>query len=139
MQTLLSNYKNRVLLIVVILTIFALFIPSQFQKGGTDNFEKKLILILIFSCPFFYVIFSKTLILFEKILYSFLSSLIGLSISFIITGELLELIYGADYEIYLNVLAANFLFYFIASFTDIGLLYFLLKYKGEFKKLPTSK
>jgi hypothetical protein len=128
----LYKYRYRLLLIVIILTVFSPFISSQFQKGGTDNLEKVLIFSLVFGCPLFYVISSKTLILFEKFLYSFLCSLIAIIFSYIFTGELLELIYGADYEMYLNVWAANLLFLFLANFIGIGLLYSLLKYKGEF-------
>ncbi|PXY41422.1 hypothetical protein DMB65_08470 [Flavobacterium cheongpyeongense] len=131
----LFNYWNRLLLIVIILTVFSLHISSQFQKGGTDTFEKGLIFSLVFGCPLFYVIFSRTLLLFEKFFYSFLSSSIAIILSFILTGELLELIYGADYEMYLNVFTANLLFFFIANFIGIGLLYVLLNDKGEFRSL----
>ena len=138
-NTILNNYKNRILIITFILIVSCIFISSQFQKGGTDNFEKKLILMVIFGCPFFYIIFSNSLIMFEKILYTFLSSSIALLLSSLITKKFLEVGYGSDYEMRLNVQVANFIFFFSANLISIGLLHLILKRKEKSKTTANTR
>lgn len=67
----------------------------------------------------------------EKILYSFLFSIVALIIGVFITGNILDLLYGSDYELKSNATISNLLFYFLTTFTSFGLVQIAIMIKNR--------
>jgi hypothetical protein len=128
--------KYRLLFIALILITWSILTPSKFQKGGIDETMYYIIFTLTFGLSFLYVLPSKDLILFEKILMPLILSFLGLLImTEIVMDRLLETFYGYDYEFRLwdNAprIIANLIYYFVTNFMIIGLLKIYMSYRKD--------
>jgi len=128
--------KYRLQFIGLILITWSILTPSKFQKGGINENMYYIIFILTFGLAFLYVLPSKDLILFEKILISLILSFFGLLImTAIVMDRLLGIFYGYDYEFRLWDTApriiANLIYYLVTNFSIIGLLMIYMNYRKE--------
>lgn len=121
--------KKRIIIVAIFLFIWSLIVDSTHKKGGVDHYMLYVIFIVIFGISYLYFSIADNLILVEKIVYSFLFSVLSLIIGEVITGYVLEKIYGIDYEIFASNEIANLLFYFLINLLLIGITILFLKYK----------
>ncbi len=111
------------------LLICSLLIESPFGKGGIDHYMHYVIFFATTIIAFIYILTIENLIFFEKITYSFLLSFSALSLSSIISGSILEKIYGYDYELFLSNIVANLIFYFLTNSFLICSILVMQKFK----------
>lgn len=104
---------------------------SLFQKGGANQYVHYAIIILTVSISVIYFFTIPQLFKIEKIVYTlFFSGTILLSCVYL-CETIVELIYGRDYELFLNVFIANLFFYQSINFSLFGISILFLKYKNE--------
>lgn len=121
--------KNRIIITSIFLIIWSLIVDSTHKKGGVDYYMLYIIFIVILGISYLYFSMVDNLILVEKIVYSFLFSIIALSIGEGVTGVILEKIYGIDYEIFASKEIANLIFYFLTNLLLVVITILFLKYK----------
>ncbi|MBX9807873.1 MAG: hypothetical protein K2X95_08745 [Flavobacteriaceae bacterium] len=121
--------KSRIIGASIFLIIWSLIVDSPFQKGGVEHYLHYVIFLIILVISYLYFSIIENLILAEKIVYSFLFSILSLFIGGLITGKVLDKIYGSDSEMYLSIEIANLIFYFLINLLLIGFTMLFLKYK----------
>ena len=121
--------KNRIIIVTIFLFVWSLIVDSTHKKGGVDHYMLYIIFLVILGISFLYFSIVDNIILVEKIVYSFLFSVISLLIGEGITGSILEKIYGIDYEIFASNEIANLIFYFLTNLLLITISLLFLKYK----------
>lgn len=121
--------KNRIIITSIFLIIWSLIVDSTHKKGGVDYYMLYIIFIVILGISYLYFSMVDNLILVEKIVYSFLFSIIAFSIGEGVTGVILEKIYGIDYEIFASKEIANLIFYFLTNLLLVVITILFLKYK----------
>lgn len=121
--------KNRIIIVTIFLFVWSLIVDSTHKKGGVDHYMLYIIFLVILGISFLYFSIVDNLILVEKIVYSFLFSVISLLIGEGITGSILEIIYGIDYEIFASNEIANLIFYFLTNLLLISISLLFFKYK----------
>jgi len=124
-----EKLKYRILLISLFLIVWSIVFDSPFQKGGIDRIFHYIIFIIFLLISFVYLLTIESFILAERVLYSFLLSFLSLSVGFLITGKILEKIYGADYEMYLSNSIANLLLYSLVNLFLIFAVLFIKRIK----------
>jgi hypothetical protein len=124
-----SKLKNRIIITSIFLVIWSLIVDSTHKKGGVDHYMLYVIFLVILGISYLYFSIVDNLILVEKIVYSFLFSVLSFIIGEAITGSILEKIYGIDYEIFASTEIANLIFYFLTNLLLIGIAMLFLKYK----------
>ncbi len=124
-----GKLKYRITVTSIFLIIWSLIVESTHKKGGVDHYMLYVIFIVIFGISYLYFSIVNNLILVEKIVYSFLFSVLSLIIGEVITGYVLEKIYGIDYEIFASNEIANLMFYFLTNLFLVGITMLFLKYK----------
>ena len=111
--------------------LFSLIIESPFH-GYYPPFG--MIFTAIFISLIFYLLPNEKFILAEKIVYSFLMSIVSTIIGVIATHLILGSIYGYDVNYYDELqspeVLENLVFYFITLLTGISLFAIWLKYKN---------
>lgn len=124
-----GKLKSRIIGASIFLIIWSLIVDSPFQKGGVEHYLHYVIFLIILVISYLYFSIIENLILAEKIVYSFLFSILSLFIGGLITGKVLDKIYGSDSEMYLSIEIANLIFYFLINLLLIGFTMLFLKYK----------
>ncbi|PKP16453.1 MAG: hypothetical protein CVU07_06855 [Bacteroidetes bacterium HGW-Bacteroidetes-23] len=81
------------------------------------------------SMSFLYLSSVNNIRLLEKILFAFLLSFFALAASLQITQNILEKIYGYDYELFLSNTVANLIFYFSTNIFLISCTLIIRKFK----------
>ena len=113
--------RYRIFIILLLIIVGSVISKSPFQKGGVK-------MNLYFVIYFINVVLSFVYILpfFENkssfkvgVIISFIFSFIGLLISLLTTESFLEVLYGSDYDIHLNKIIANLIFYLTANLISI--------------------
>lgn len=124
-----AKLKNRIIIVTIFLFIWSLIVDSTHKKGGVDHYMLYVIFLVILGISFLYFSIIDNLILVEKIVYSFLFSVLSLIIGEVVTGYIRGQIYGIDYEIFASSEIANLLFYFLTNLLLISISLLFLKYK----------
>ncbi|KAA3436831.1 hypothetical protein [Rufibacter hautae] len=127
---------KRLLLIVLILVLWSLFTDSPQQKGGVDRYMNYAMLFFITAPSIVYVFPLRSFITLEKILYSMIFSFFGFLIGGTFTVNVLEQLFGSDYDITLSNLrlssvGANLIFYLISNLCSIGPLLIIQTFKDR--------
>ncbi|MFY0481530.1 hypothetical protein ACI6PS_02910 [Flavobacterium sp. PLA-1-15] len=125
--------KFRLLIIFIFLFVWSFLVESPFQKGGMDQNMHYMIYFLTVIIAYLFLVpqsYPKFIVA-EKILYSFLISIIALIIGGSGTGSLLELLYGSDYEFKSDAIISNLIFYFLTTFTSFGLVQVVIMIKNR--------
>jgi hypothetical protein len=129
--------KFRLLLVLTVIIIWSLATESIFQKTGVSSRMHIAIVAFTFCLTLFYTIPSKYYIWLERIILSFILTIISLTIttSFLM-DRILSIILGSDYEIklweFLPTFITNLIYYSLSIFPSLGILRLL----EEYKKLP---
>lgn len=94
-----------------IIIILSFILESSFRKGGTDSNYPLYLFIITFLTSCIYLWNRNLLMKIEIVTFSFLIAVVSLTASYFSTTYFLEKIYGIDYEIYLNEVWANCMFF----------------------------
>jgi len=122
--------KYRLIFIGIFLVFCSVIVESPFH-----GYFPPLIFIFLstVAVSLFYLIPTDKLILAEKIVYSFLVSVVALFGGTIITELILGTIYGYDSDFYDELrsphILENLLFYFFTNLISIGIFSIWIKYK----------
>jgi hypothetical protein len=122
---------------IIIIAIF-LVLSSVIFESPFHGYFPPLMLIFLLTVSFllFYLFSTDKFILAEKIVYSFLVSIIALFGGVVITELILGAIYGYDTNFYDELksppILENLLFYFSTNFIGIGIFKIWMKYKNRF-------
>lgn len=121
--------KKRVIIASIFLFLWSFIVESLFQKGGVDHYMHFIIFFIVLGISYLYFSKIENLIFVEKIVYSFLFSVLSLVIGGIITAKFLAKIYGIDYEMFVSNEIANLIFYSLINLSLISIAMLFLKYK----------
>ena len=121
--------RNQIILVSLFILICSFIIDSPFQKGGINNKMHYVIYLVTGSMSFLYLSSVNNIRLLEKILFAFLLSFFALAASLQITQNILEKIYGYDYELFLSNTVANLIFYFSTNIFLISCTLIIRKFK----------
>lgn len=126
-----SIQKFRLIIITVFFVLFSLIVESPFHGYYPPL---GMIFTAIFISQLFYLLPNQKFILAEKIVYSFLMSIVAIMIGAIATHLILGSTYGYDIDYYDELkspeVLENLVFYFITLFTGFSLFAIWSKYKN---------
>ncbi len=95
----------------LLIIILSFFIDSPFRKGGVTQQYLVSALVLVMTLCFIYLLQINAMIVAEKVLYTIVTSFIAIFVSNYLTETVLCYKYGIDYELFVNEILANLLFY----------------------------
>ena len=117
----------RLLIISIIIVCFAIFYPCKFQKGGVHDSMYYTIILMTIGLSILFILPSKEMILFEKIILSVIFAFFTLFITTaLIMDRVLYHLYGTDYDFVLwestPRISANIIYFSLNTFIVIGFL-----------------
>ena len=131
--------KYRFVLISIVLIGISFFLPSLFQKGGVSNNTYYFVFAILTGMTHLSILSSGFLILFEKVFFSILFTIISVIITMIFSDRILLKFYGSEYEYVLWKLipkiSINLIFFIL---TEIIAVRFMKIYEF-FRKIYTSE
>lgn len=124
--------RYRILFIIAILIFCSIFIESPYHGDYYGESPYLFYLLITFMNLLIYLIPTDKLIFTEKFIYSAIISFVALIFGGMFIEKIMGLLYGYDTnwdELKSPALLDNTLFYFITTFSGIGILAIWLRYR----------